>query len=184
MRTIMSILSVILISLLVYSCQNPKNDLSAVTPQNVEAQILKNAIEDQSTDFQEVKIVGSTLVYTQITDGVLDIKTYTYDGDVCVESERMYVFPDQMSALRHYRTAIEMAALYDGIEQVGNQVIYNLKEAQFKAETAGKNLKQLQQKFETEIDSAYNDVKMKTEKLKSSCKGKACSKPCSKSCGK
>ena len=181
MRKIMSIVTVMIAGVILYSCKNADTAGSSIpTPQEVEENMIKSAVKDKSTDYQEVKIVGNALVYTQITDGVVDIKTFIFEGDTCVEAERMFVYPDQMSALRHYRDAVEMAALYDKIEILGNQIKYDLKEAQFKTETAGQNIRQLEEKFKNEIADAAKDVKMRNEKLKSCCKSEACKSKCSK----
>ena len=81
-----------------------------------EKEFLREAIKQRSPDVQRVDLIGNTVVYTHIFDGIIDVKTYTYDGDVCVEAERIYTYPTQMSALRHYRRAVEHAMLYDNIE--------------------------------------------------------------------
>lgn len=112
------------------------------------------AIRDQASDFQQVEIIGNTLVYTHIFDGILDIKTYTYEDDTCIEAERVYVFPNQMSALRHYRRAIEQAQLYDDIRLLKNEVRYNLKQQQIDLETKGLTKEQLKTKFENQIKAA------------------------------
>lgn len=171
MRKILSIVSILTLVMGITSCKNQKtsSDL-AINPQTEEMQAVEEAIKVESPDFQEVKILENTLVYTHIYDGVVDVTTYTYNGDECMEAERMYVFPDQMSALRHYRKALEMAALYDDIALMGNLVKYDLKEDQYKSETEGKNLKQLKSKFDKDIESAQKDWKMRKEKLKSNSK--------------
>ena len=132
-----------------------------------EKQMVSEAICDRSSDFQQVEIVGNAVVYTHIFDGIIDVKTYTYYGDQCVEAERVYVFPDQMSALRHYRRAIEQAQLYDDIQLVKNEVRYNLKEAQHELETKGLTKEQLKTKFEDQIKAARADF----EKGKKDCDG-------------
>ncbi|MBE6240326.1 MAG: hypothetical protein E7115_02345 [Bacteroidales bacterium] len=116
--------------------------------------MVTDAIREGSNDFEQVEIVGNSVVYTHIFDGIIDVKTYTYDGDVCVEAERVYVFPDQMSALRHYRRAIEKAELYDDIRLMKNEVRYDLKEAQHKLETAGLTKEQLKAKFDKQLSEA------------------------------
>ena len=120
---------------------------------------------------------------THIFDGILDIKSYTYDNDTCVESERVYVFPDQLSALRHYRRAIEHAQLYDDIQLLKNEVRYNLKEQQYALETKGLTKEQLKTKFEDQIKAARAEFK----KVDNECcrnDGKADGKPCCKAKGK
>ena len=71
-----------------------------------------------------------------------------------------------MSALRHYRRAIEQAELYDNIQLMKNQVKYNLKEGQHKAETDGLNKEQLKEKFDKQIDEAKADMKADEAKMK------------------
>jgi len=124
-----------------------------------EKQVLKEAIKHRSPDVQSVEIVGDTLVYTHIADGVVDIKTYVFDNDVCVEAERVYVFPDQRSALRHYRRAVEQAELYDDIQMMKNKVKYDLKKDQYKLETKGLTKEQLKAKFDKQISDAKADLK-------------------------
>lgn len=131
-----------------------------------ERQAVTAAIHDHADDFQQVEIVGNTVVYTHIYDGILDIKTYVYNNDTCVESERVYVFPDQMSALRHYRRAIEQAELYDDIQLMKNEVRYNLKQQQYDLETKGLTKEQLKTKFEDQMKAARADF----DKAKKDCK--------------
>ena len=137
---------------------------------------MDQAIRHRSPDVQRVDIVGITVVYTHIFDGIIDEKTYTYDGDVCVEAERIYTFPSQMSALRHYRRAIEKAELYDNIEMFDNQVKYDLKEQQHALETKGLTKEQLKAKFDKQISDAKADLKTHEEHfkkdMKKGCKGK------------
>lgn len=131
-----------------------------------EKEFVTEAIRDQSPDFQQVEIVGNSVVYTHIFDGIIDVKTYTYYGDKCVEAERVYVFPDQMSALRHYRRAVEQAQLYDDIQLLKNEVRYNLKEQQHELETKGLTKEQLRAKFEDQIKAVRADF----DKGKKDCK--------------
>ena len=131
-----------------------------------ERQAVTAAIHDHADDFQQVEIVGNAVVYTHIYDGILDIKTYVYNNDTCVESERGYVFPDQMSALRHYRRAIEQAELYDDIQLMKNEVRYNLKQQQYDLETKGLTKEQLKTKFEDQMKAARADF----DKAKKDCK--------------
>ena len=125
---------------------------------------MDKAIKDRSPDVQKVDLVGNTVVYTHIYDGIIDVKSYTYDGDVCVAAERVYTFPDQMSALRHYRRAIEQAELYDNIQLMKNQVKYNLKDDQHKVETKGLTKEQLKDKFDKQIDEVKADIHKKDHK--------------------
>ena len=131
-----------------------------------EREFLRDVIKHRSPDVQKVDLIGNTVIYTHIFDGIIDIKTYTFDGDVCVEAERVYTFPSQMSALRHYRRAVEQADLYDNIELFNNEVRYNLKEAQHKLETAGLTKEQLKAKFDKQIADAKADMHRAGDKIK------------------
>ena len=131
-----------------------------------ERRFMDQAIKDHSPDVQRVDLVDSTVVYTHIYDGIIDVKAYTFDGDVCVAAERVYTFPDQMSALRHYRDAIERAELYDNIELFKNQVRYKLKEDQHKRETKGMTKEQIKAKFDKQIEDAKADMKRQEDKMK------------------
>ena len=139
-------------------------------PFRQEKELLKDAIKHRSPDVQRVDLIGNTVVYTHIFDGIIDVKTYTYDGDVCVEAERVYTFPTQMSALRHYRRAIEQAELYDNIQLFNNEVKYDLKEEQHKLETKGLTKEQLKAKFDKQISDAKADMKAHDAKFKADIK--------------
>ena len=71
-----------------------------------------------------------------------------------------------MSALRHYRDAIERAELYDNIELFNNQVKYKLKEGQHKLETKGLTKEQMKAKFDKQIEAAKADMKRQEAKMK------------------
>lgn len=144
-----------------------------------ERKMVTAAIRDKASDFQQVDLIGNTVVYTHVFDGILDIKTYTYDNDTCIEAERVYVFPSQMSALRHYRRAIENAQLYDDIQFLKNEVRYNLKEQQYALETKGLTKEQLKTKFEDQIKAARAEF----DTVDKECCKKDC-KPCCKPHGK
>ena len=131
-----------------------------------ERKFMDQAIRHRSPDVQRVDIVGNTVVYTHIFDGIIDIKTYAFDGDTCVEAERVYTFPNQMMALRHYRNAIEKAELYDNIVLFNNQVKYDLKEQQHELETKGLTKEQLKAKFDDQIAKAKADVKAHEDRMK------------------
>lgn len=133
--------------------------LGVTSCENEENKFLNDAIRHRSPDVQKVELVGNSVVYTHIFDGIIDVKTYTYDGDECVEAERVYLFPNQMSALRHYRRAVEQAELYDDIQIFKNQVKYDLKQAQHKLETEGLTKEQLKAKFDKQISDANADIK-------------------------
>jgi hypothetical protein len=139
-------------------------------PFKQEREFLNDAVRHHSPDVQRVDIIGNSVVYTHIFDGIIDVKTYTYDGDVCIEAERIYTFPTQMSALRHYRRAVERAELYDNIQLFNNQVRYDLKDAQHKLETKGLTKEQLKAKFDKQIADAKADMKAHNEKMKADIK--------------
>lgn len=142
------------------SCKNAEAIKQGVLePEKQEREFLRDAIRHRTPDLQRVDLVGNTVVYTHIYDGIVDVKTYTYDGDVCIEAERVYTFPTQMSALRHYRRAVEQADLYDNIQLFNNEVRYDLKEAQHRLETAGLTKDQLKEKFDKQIADAKADLK-------------------------
>ena len=135
------------------ACKN-NDTIKMASPEEQEMKLFKDAIKHRSPDVQRVDIVGNSVIYTHIFDGIIDVKTYTYDGDVCVEAERVYAFPSQMSALRHYRRAVEQADLYDNIQLFNNEVRYKLKDAQHKLETDGLTKDQLKAKFDKQIADA------------------------------
>ena len=140
------------------ACKNDKAERQAMDePMRQERQFMDQAIKHRSPDVQRVDIIDSTVIYTHIYDGIIDIKAYTFDGDVCVEAERVYTFPNQMKALRHYRNAIEKAELYDNIELFENQVKYDLKKSQHEFETKGLTKEQLKAKFDKQISKAKAD---------------------------
>lgn len=134
-------------------------------PFKQEREFMDKAIKQHSPDVMRVDVIDSTLVYTHIYDGIVDVKAYTFDGDVCVAAERVYTFPDQMSALRHYRNAIEKAELYDNIELFKNQVRYRLKEGQHRVETKGLTKEQMKAKFDKQIADAKADMAKDKEKM-------------------
>lgn len=135
-------------------------------PFKQEREFMRQAIRQHSPDVMRVDIIDSTLVYTHIYDGIVDVKTYTFDGDVCVAAERIYTFPTQMSALRHYRDAIEKAELYDNIELFNNQIRYKLKDGQHRMESKGLTKEQMKAKFDKQIEDAKADMKKHEEKMK------------------
>ena len=149
------------------ACKNNDTVNMTASPEKQEREFLTDAIRHRSPDVQKVDIVGNTVVYTHIFDGIVDVKTYTFDGDVCAEVERVYAFPNQMSALRHYRRAVEHAELYDDIQLFKNKVKYDLKKEQFELETKGLTPEQLKEKFDAHIAAAKAD-------LDQHCKAKRC----------
>ena len=152
------------------ACKNGNQQSAMMNPEKQEREFLREAIRHHSPDLQRVDLVGNTVVYTHIFDGIIDVKTYTYDGDICVEAERVFTFPSQMSALRHYRRAVEQADLYDDIQLFKDQVKYDLKEEQHKLETKGLTKEQLKAKFDSQISDAKADMKARNEKFKTEMK--------------
>ena len=158
MKNLILTMSFALVMLTLAGCKE-NTATASMNPEKQEREFLREAVRQHSPDVQRVDIVDSTVVYTHIFDGIVDIKTYTFDGDVCVAAERINTFPNQMSALRHYRRAVEQADLYANIEMFNNQVKYKLKEAQHKLETDGLSKDQLKAKFDKQIQDAKADMK-------------------------
>ena len=159
MKKVMLVVSLAAAIAAMTACKNDKAERQAMDkPMRQERQFMDQAIKHRSPDVQRVDIIDSTVVYTHIYDGIIDVKAYTFDGDVCVEAERVYTFPKQMMALRHYRNAIEKAELYDNIELFNNQVKYDLKKSQHEFETKGLTKEQLKAKFDQQISKAKADM--------------------------
>lgn len=168
MRKLMLVVSLAGALTAMVACNNNSAERQAVNePLKQEREFLRQAIRHRSSDVQKVEVIDSTVIYTHIFDGIIDIKAYTFDGDTCVEAERVYTFPTQMSALRHYRDAVEKAELYDDIQLFRNQVRYDLKQQQYELETKGLTKEQLKQKFDKQIADAKADMKKHEEKMKS-----------------
>ena len=167
MKRIMSVLSGVAVVAAMTSCHtNAEQERKAMDePMKQEREFMDKAIRQHSPEVMRVDVIDSTLVYTHIYDGIADVKAYTFDGDVCVAAERVYTFPDQMSALRHYRNAIEKAELYDNIELFKNQVRYRLKEGQHRVESKGLTKEQMKEKFEKQIADAKADMARNKEKM-------------------
>lgn len=158
MRKLMLVVSLAAAIAAMTACKNDRAERQAMDePMRQERQFMNQAIKHRSPDVQRVDIIDSTVVYTHIYDGIIDIKAYTFDGNVCVEAERVYTFPSQMMALRHYRNAIEKAELYDNIQLFDNQVKYDLKKSQHEFETKGLTKEQLKAKFDKQISKAKAD---------------------------
>lgn len=168
MRNVFITMSVVALMAAMTACTSTERQQKAAMdePFRQEREFMDRAIKERSPDVQKVDLVGNTVVYTHIYDGIVDVKSYTYDGDVCVSAERVYTFPNQMSALRHYRRAIEQAELYDNIQLMKNQVKYNLKEGQHKVETSGLTKEQLKDKFDKQIDQAKAEIKADDARMK------------------
>lgn len=167
MKRIMLVASSVAVLAAMTACHtNAEQERKAMNePFKQEREFMDKAIRQHSPDVMRVDIIDSTLVYTHIYDGIVDVKAYTFDGDVCVAAERVYTFPDQMSALRHYRNAIEKAELYDNIELFKNQVRYRLKEGQHRVETKGLTKEQMKAKFDKQIADAKADMAKDKEKM-------------------
>ena len=167
MKRIMLVASSVAVLAAMTACHtNAEQERKAMNePFKQEREFMDKAIKQHSPDVMRVDVIDSTLVYTHIYDGIVDVKAYTFDGDVCVAAERVYTFPDQMSALRHYRNAIEKAELYDNIELFKNQVRYRLKEGQHRVETKGLTKEQKKAKFDKQIADAKADMAKDKEKM-------------------
>ena len=167
MKRIMLVASSVAVLAAMTACHtNAEQERKAMNePFKQEREFMDKAIKQHSPDVMRVDVIDSTLVYTHIYDGIVDVKAYTFDGDVCVAAERVYTFPDQMSALRHYRNAIEKAELYDNIELYKNQVRYKLKEGQHKVESKGLTKEQMKAKFDKQIADAKADMAKDKEKM-------------------
>ena len=171
MRKMILAVSVLAMMVGMTACKNGQEAQNAMlNPEKQEREFLRDAIRHHSPDVQRVDLIGNTVVYTHIFDGIIDVKTYTYDGDICVEAERVFTFPTQMSALRHYRRAVEQADLYDNIQMVKNEVKYDLKKQQHELETKGLTKEQLKAKFEKQISDAKADMHRQNEKMKADLK--------------
>ena len=167
MKRIMLVASSVAVLAAMTACHtNAEQERKAMNePFKQEREFMDKAIKQHSPDVMRVDVIDSTLVYTHIYDGIVDVKAYTFDGDVCVAAEMVYTFPDQMSALRHYRNAIEKAELYDNIELFKNQVRYRLKEGQHRVESKGLTKEQMKAKFDKQIADAKADMAKDKEKM-------------------
>lgn len=164
-------MSVVTMMVAMTSCRNAEAvQSSMMDPAKQEREFLRDAVRHRSPDVQKVDIIGNSVVYTHIFDGIIDVKTYTYDGDVCVEAERVYTFPTQMSALRHYRRAVEQADLYDDIQLLKNEVRYDLKDVQHKLETHGLTKEQLKAKFDKQISDVKSDIQKRGREIEADMK--------------
>ena len=160
MKRIVLMMSVAVMMAALAGCnsQDAQQRKSMNEPLKQERDFMNQAIRHRSPDVMRVDLIDSTVVYTHIYDGIVDVKAYTFDGDVCVAAERVYTFPDQMSALRHYRDAVEKAALYDNIELLRNQVRYKLKDGQHMLETKGLTKEEMKARFDKQIADAKADM--------------------------
>jgi len=170
MRKMILAMSVLAMIAGMTSCKSGESQEAMMSPQKQEREFLRDAVRHRSPDVQRVDLIGNTVVYTHIFDGIIDVKTYAYDGDVCVEAERVFTFPSQMSALRHYRRAVEQADLYDDIQLLKNEVRYDLKQQQHELETKGLTKEQLKAKFDKQISDAKEDMHRQNEKMKADLK--------------
>ena len=173
MRNMIFILSIAAFTAVMASCKGSsccqeRHEVNESARQ--EKQVINNAIHSGDSEVYQVELIGNSVVYTHIYDGIIDVKTYTYDGDVCVAAERVFTFPTQMSALRHYRRAVEQADLYENIQLFNNQVKYDLKQQQHELETKGLTMPQLKAKFDKQIEDAKADMHRRNEKIKADIK--------------
>ena len=164
MKKILLVVSVAVMLAAMTGCKDNRKSVS--DPVRQEREFMDKAIKDHSPDVMRVDVIDSTVVFTHIYDGIVDVKAYTYSEDVCVAAERVYTFPTQLSALRHYRDAIEKAALYDNVEMFNNQIRYKLKAAQHDVETKGLTRDQLKEKFDRQIADAKADMAKHKEERK------------------
>jgi hypothetical protein len=166
MRKVILFMSAAVIVAALAGCDNSSSQQRKAMdePMKQEREFMNQAIRHRSPDVMRVDVIDSTVVYTHIYDGIVDVKAYTFDGDECVSVERVYTFPTQMSALRHYRDAIERAELYDNIEMFNNQIRYKLKDAQHSIETKGLTKDQLKAKFDKQVEDAKKDMKRHHDK--------------------
>ena len=73
-------MSCVAVAAVVAGCQNQGTGAQGVPdPQKQEREFLRDAIRHKSPDVQRVDIIDSTVVYTHIYDGIVDVKAYTYD---------------------------------------------------------------------------------------------------------
>lgn len=160
MRKVILFMSVAVVMAALAGCKgnNAQERKAMNEPFKQEREFMDQAIRHRSPDVMRVDVIDSTVVFTHIYDGIVDVKAYTYDGDICVAAERVYTFPTQMSALRHYRDAVEKAELYDNIEMFNNQVRYSLKKQQHDLETKSMSRDQLKAKFDKQIADAKADL--------------------------
>ena len=168
MKSVVLVVSVAVMMAALAGCnsQDAQQRKAMDEPMKQEREFMDRAIKDHSPDVMRVDMIDSTVVFTHIYDGIVDVKAYTFDGDVCVAAERVYTVPTQMSALRHYRDAIEKAELYDKIEMFNNQVRYKLKDSQHEAETKGLTKDKLKARFDKQIADAKADMERDKDKLK------------------
>lgn len=131
-----------------------------------EKEFVKEAVKNHSSDVQKVEIIGNTVVCTRINDGIIDVSTYTYSGDECVKVEKVYTYPDQESALRHYKRAVNKADMYDKVEQIGNKVKYEVRKGQHELETKGLTKEQLKAKFDKQLKDVKDGIKDVQSELK------------------
>ena len=82
MKSIFVTLSLAAVMVMTSCMNNPvAQEKKAVDAQaRQDRQMVTDAIHNHASDYQQVEIVGNTVVYTHIFDGILDIKTYTYDN--------------------------------------------------------------------------------------------------------
>lgn len=160
MKNVLLILSCVLAVTAVAACGRSCGKKSC--HKKSEKEFVKEAVKNRSSDLRTVEVVGDNVVYTRINDGVIDVTTYVYEGDECIRVERVYTYPDQESALRHYRRALEKADVYEKVEQFDNKVKCEIKKGHQELETKGLTKEQLKAKFDKQIkdiQAGINDAK-------------------------
>ncbi len=157
MKNVLLIIGCILAAMAVAACGRSCGKKSCQKKQEME--IIKEAVRNRSSDVQKVEVIGNNVVYTRINDGIIDVTTYVYEGNECIRVERVYTYPDQASALRHYKRAMAKADVYDKVEQFNNKVKYEIKKGQHELETKGLTPDQLKAKFDKQIQDMKSGIK-------------------------
>ena len=85
MRNVFIIMSIAAMFAAMTACTTSEKQAKAAMyePFRQEREFMRKAIQERSPDVQRVDIIGNTVVYTQIYDGIIDMKTYTYDNWSC-----------------------------------------------------------------------------------------------------
>ena len=87
MKKIILAMSFLVMLLGMTACKSNEVVNPMASQEKQEREFLRDVIKHRSPDVQKVDLIGNTVIYTHIFDGIIDIKTYTFDGDVCVEAE-------------------------------------------------------------------------------------------------
>ena len=78
MKKIILVVSFLAMLLGMTACKS-NDTVKMASPEEQEMKLLKDAIRHRSPDVQKVDIIGNSVIYTHIFDGIIDVKTYTYD---------------------------------------------------------------------------------------------------------